>query len=590
MKCRVRYSTMFAALLFAALLALSVAVLPAQSIASSLKADEGELVEATVVQVIPNRENRALSESVSDDDTFSLADWIAKKFNQYSFKQAQDQNQFEIELSSYELAESELIVFDASDETTPVIAPVVGQVLTAQIEASVEATEELVANLDFFEQLEFAQTSLQEIDAIFNWHYADTPEESLSAETTFMVSSDSIGQILALTVTIEKEEAAEEAVEAPAAEEGYEVESEDIVLTWTAEEPVRILFDLDALTVLESTKVFGECDTAIYPPINEDLLTDWPYLVDPADFEIEVWRAEGTLAGSYNIYAQLDYDGDTYKIIPQENDDYTVVGENKFQIKPRPITVTAASDSKVYDGTALTNPAWTLSEESLLSEHTITVVITGSQTSVGESKNIVESVIITKEVEGVESDLSSNYEFSFVAGTLTVTPAATDTAPPPEGGTGGSGTGSTGGGSGGSGAGTTGGSGGNDRGIPTRIPTPTLTPAPTPSPEGTPGAATTPGPAAATTAATTEAADEDDSATEDEEVAEAEEITAPETTGNDVQREPRAPAEQTGTIDASEPFDWSRLSSVVAVILLIGLAVAIFFLARKLDLFGNSSS
>jgi len=596
MKSYVRYSTLLAALSLAVIITIAIVALPVQSLASYLVADEEVLAENAVVQVIPNRANRLLSEWISSGNSFSLSALILETINPSAEGQSQQDSLPAIELSSKQLAESELIVVDISDETTAVIAPVVGQVLMAQIEAPLEATAEATAELDFIQNLDFAETPFQEVNASFNWHYADYPEDSLSTETTLMVGADSIGQILALTVTLEIE-AEEGAAEYGAIEE--ESEAEDIVLTWTAEEPVRVLLDLDALTVLESSKVFGECYTTAYPPLTEDLLTDWPYLVDPADFEIELWRTPGTLVGSYNVYAKFNYDGDRHTIVSQFDDYQKLVGEGKFQIIKRPITVTAASDSRVYDGTPLTNPTWTLSEGALLDGHTIAVVVSGSQTVVGASENVVMSVKITEEVDGVESDLTSNYDFTFEVGTLTVTPGAGQT-PPQDDGSGSGGSGSGGGGSGGGGAGSggsgsgsgagSGGSGGGSGSGTTGGTQQNETPAAgtssgTGTGTGTPRrvVAVTPGSDAEADASTDDDAEE---ANEEEEYATPEPISA--TGTDDGQREPRvAPA--ANYIDESAPFDWAWLTTALAVSALIGLAVAIFFLVRKLDLMNKSS-
>ena len=95
------------------------------------------------------------------------------------------------------------------------------------------------------------------------------------------------------------------------------------------------------------------------------------------------------------------------------------VGVSKtFTITKAPLTVTAGSASKVYDGTPLTCNDYTV--EGLVGvdagygvSHSATV--TGSQTDVGESANVPSNFIIGS--TGIES----NYDITYVNGTLTVT-------------------------------------------------------------------------------------------------------------------------------------------------------------------------
>ena len=91
----------------------------------------------------------------------------------------------------------------------------------------------------------------------------------------------------------------------------------------------------------------------------------------------------------------------------------------------RTVTITANSDTKVYDGTALTVGGYTatgLYDGDVL---TATVTITGSQTNVGTSDNVitdVESVVIMRGEENVTAD----YAIATENGTLTVNPKVVD--------------------------------------------------------------------------------------------------------------------------------------------------------------------
>ena len=81
------------------------------------------------------------------------------------------------------------------------------------------------------------------------------------------------------------------------------------------------------------------------------------------------------------------------------------------------ITITANSNNKTYDGTALTDEGYAYTQGVLAQGDVLTAVVSGSQTSAGESANTVTSY---KVMRG-ESDVTANYTFAeSVAGKLTV--------------------------------------------------------------------------------------------------------------------------------------------------------------------------
>ena len=87
-------------------------------------------------------------------------------------------------------------------------------------------------------------------------------------------------------------------------------------------------------------------------------------------------------------------------------------------ITNKTLTITAGSDSKVYDGTALTNNTYT--NTSLLAGDAIeSVTVSGSQTNAGSSANVPSGAVIKN---GSNENVTANYEITYVNGTLTVTP------------------------------------------------------------------------------------------------------------------------------------------------------------------------
>ena len=85
---------------------------------------------------------------------------------------------------------------------------------------------------------------------------------------------------------------------------------------------------------------------------------------------------------------------------------------------PSPITITADSNAKVYDGTALTDNGYTFTQGILKNGDVLTAVVEGTITDVGDAANVVTSY---KVMRG-ETDVTANYTFAeSVNGKLTVT-------------------------------------------------------------------------------------------------------------------------------------------------------------------------
>lgn len=90
--------------------------------------------------------------------------------------------------------------------------------------------------------------------------------------------------------------------------------------------------------------------------------------------------------------------------------------DGTLEITKAPLTVTAKSAEKVYDGKALTANTCEV-KGSLAKGHKISTTVTGSQTQIGSSKNKASNVKI---VDANGNDVTSNYEITYVEGTLTV--------------------------------------------------------------------------------------------------------------------------------------------------------------------------
>ena len=101
---------------------------------------------------------------------------------------------------------------------------------------------------------------------------------------------------------------------------------------------------------------------------------------------------------------------------------FTITKNNgTLTVSKRPINVTAGSNSKTYDGTPLTYNSVTAestgTNRGLVSGHSMTsCTVTGSQTIYGSANNVPSGAVI----KSGSTDVTSNYNISYVNGTLTI--------------------------------------------------------------------------------------------------------------------------------------------------------------------------
>ncbi len=169
----------------------------------------------------------------------------------------------------------------------------------------------------------------------------------------------------------------------------------------------------------------------INPAEGEDLSIDnYTGIYDGAPHSITVTNL---IDGDRVLYSTDG--GETWS---EENPEYTYVGEyivpvkvenpnyedrtgsGTVKITAKPLTITAKSAEKQYDGTPLTRNEYEHSD--LVDGDSIaSLTITGSQTNVGSTANVPSNAEITR-AEGEEAvDVTHNYDITYVNGMLTVT-------------------------------------------------------------------------------------------------------------------------------------------------------------------------
>lgn len=146
----------------------------------------------------------------------------------------------------------------------------------------------------------------------------------------------------------------------------------------------------------------------------------------PAGFTLEA-ATKGSITDAGKLLAEVD--ASTIVIRNAAGEDVTAqfanvtCGKAPLIVTKRPVTVTSATDSKVYDGAALTKHEAMVTAGSLVEGESFGYDFTGAQTAVGTSDN-------TFTVKAGANTSLDNYEITQVNGTLTVI-AYTPPAPGP---------------------------------------------------------------------------------------------------------------------------------------------------------------
>ena len=131
-------------------------------------------------------------------------------------------------------------------------------------------------------------------------------------------------------------------------------------------------------------------------------------------------------SNDYTISGNTGTNAGNYTITFTGKNNYTGTKTITWTINKRAVTITAGSDEKTYDGTALTKNTVSASAQSgntgmISSHHVHSWTVSGSQTFAGSSDNVVSAATIYNGTHsGTESDVSSNYTITFAKGTLKV--------------------------------------------------------------------------------------------------------------------------------------------------------------------------
>ena len=149
---------------------------------------------------------------------------------------------------------------------------------------------------------------------------------------------------------------------------------------------------------------------------------------------VSISDAGGNLTSNdYTISGNTGTNAKDYTITITGRNNYTDTKTITWTIKKRPVTITADSASKTYDGTALTKNSVTASAQNntdntgmISSHHVHTWTVSGSQTTAGSTSNTVTAATIyngassTHGGSGDTTNVTDNYAITFAPGKLTV--------------------------------------------------------------------------------------------------------------------------------------------------------------------------
>ena len=121
-----------------------------------------------------------------------------------------------------------------------------------------------------------------------------------------------------------------------------------------------------------------------------------------------------------NVIATVDGVAVTTGLATVVEDYWVTVEDGTLEVTQKALTITAESDTKVYDGTALTKNSYT-NTDLATGDAIESVTVTGSQTVVGTSNNVPSAAVIKN---AGNEDVTANYNITYTNGTLEVTQKA----------------------------------------------------------------------------------------------------------------------------------------------------------------------
>ena len=239
-----------------------------------------------------------------------------------------------------------------------------------------------------------------------DWKYFDQPDPIFTGTIENLIAEDDLGEVVySRTNADEDVNIYQDVLTAD-----YEENTNYSVTVIPGDFEIKTATIKDAKVTAEggSWKYDGQAHAASAEVIGADGYTIY-YKTAANDWSTKVPSVTNVSEGTVTVSVKALREG--YTTLTAE--DVTI------QIVARPITITAASAEKSFDNTALVKAVSTVGLGQLLPIHKYTATVEGSQTFVGTSDNVVRDAKIYT-LAG-EKDVTSNYDITYVKGTLTVT-------------------------------------------------------------------------------------------------------------------------------------------------------------------------
>ncbi|MSS14163.1 DUF7507 domain-containing protein [Porcincola intestinalis] len=188
-----------------------------------------------------------------------------------------------------------------------------------------------------------------------------------------------------------------------------------------------IKYEYGTLTVTKSSAAFTIKANNAEKTYDGTALTESRYTVTkPQGFE--KFEVTAVVSGTITDAGTADNTVDSYTIKDLSGTDVTgnftnVIKENgTLKVNPRQVTLTSATDSKIYDGTPLTNDKVTVTGDGFVDGEIEegSIKATGSQLEKGTSENPIAYNTVKDKFK------EKNYEIEEIIGTLTVYPKGTE--------------------------------------------------------------------------------------------------------------------------------------------------------------------
>ena len=180
----------------------------------------------------------------------------------------------------------------------------------------------------------------------------------------------------------------------------------------------NITYGNGTLTIAKKNlTITADSDTKVYDttPLTKDSYTKTALAEGDAITSVTITGSQTAVGSSNNVPSAAKIENAAGEDVTTN---YNITYSNgALKVTGKPVTITAGSDTKVYDGTALSKNTFT--NTGLADGDRIeSVTVTGSQTVAGESANVPSAAVI-KNANG--DDVTSNYSIIYVNGTLEVT-------------------------------------------------------------------------------------------------------------------------------------------------------------------------